>query len=108
MEHRFSSRLPYTLQVALYARGALVARGICRNVSRDGMFVEVNPGLLYRNALVEVDVLAQERSGRLRLPAMVAHCGHDGVGLVFDEVAEPEALQMLRAYLHSLRTPGGG
>lgn len=107
MEHRFSPRLPLTLQVALYSRGALVARGVCRNVSRDGLFVLVDPRLLYRNALVEVEILAEERSGRLRLPAMVAHCGHDGVGLVFDEVAEPEALQMLRAYLYSLRAPGG-
>jgi len=39
MEHRFSSRLTLPLQVALYARGALVTRGVCRDVSRDGMFV---------------------------------------------------------------------
>lgn len=103
MEHRFSSRWPLNLQVALYSRGALVARGVCRNVSRDGMFVQVDPGLLFRNALVEVEILTAERSGRLRLPAMVAYCGHDGVGLVFDEVAEPVALQMLRTYLHELR-----
>ncbi|WP_172600347.1 PilZ domain-containing protein [Sulfurivermis fontis] len=103
MEHRFSYRWPLNLQVALYSRGALVARGVCRNVSRDGMFVQVAPGLLFRNALVEVEILAEERSGRLRLPAMVVHCGHDGVGLVFDEVAEPESLQRLHAYLHHLR-----
>ena len=103
MEHRFSERTPLALHVALYARGALVARGICRDISRDGMFVFVDPGCLYRNALVEVEILAEERGGRLRLPAMVAHCGNEGVGLVFDEVAEPEALHMLRSNLNSLR-----
>ena len=108
MEHRFSSRLPITLQVALYARGALVARGVCRDVSRDGLFVLVDPGCLFRNALVEVEILTAEHSGRLRLPAMVAHCGHDGVGLGFDEVAEPEVLQMFRSYLRSLRRDRGG
>lgn len=108
MEHRFSSRLPIMLQVALYARGALVARGICRDISRDGMFVLIDPACLVRNALVEVEILTAEHAGRLRLPAMVAHCGHEGVGLVFDEVAEPEALQMLRSYLQSLRREGGG
>lgn len=102
MEHRFSSRLTLPLQVALYARGALVTRGVCRDVSRDGMFVFVDPDCLYRNALVEVEILTEGR-GQLRLPAMVVHCGRDGVGVVFDEVAEPEAIQMLQTYLQSLR-----
>ncbi len=102
MEHRFSPRLPFHLQAVLYSRGALVARGICRDVSRDGMFVFMDSACLHRNALVEVELLAPGRKGRLRLPAMVVHCGHEGVGLLFDEVAEPQALHMLRAYVRSL------
>jgi hypothetical protein len=102
MEHRFSPRLPFPLHVALWARGAVVAQGVCRDVSRDGMYVYVDPACLHRNALVEVEFMAPDGQGRLCLPAMVAHCGNDGIGLVFDELAEPQALRMLRAYLQSL------
>lgn len=80
-----------------------MARGVCRNVSHDGMFVWVDPACLFRNALVEVEILVPERNDRLRLAAMVVHCGHDGVGLVFGEAAEPGAIQRLRAYLRTLQ-----
>lgn len=101
MEHRFSPRLSYPLDVAIYVRNTLVARGVCRDVSRDGMFVYLDADSLSRNALVEVEIV--QPNNRLCLPAMVAHCENDGVGLIFDEAAEPQALQIWWNYVRALR-----
>lgn len=103
MEHRFSPRLLYPLNVTIYTRGTLVARGVCRDVSRDGMFVRLDADGLSRNALVEVEIVPPDNAGRLRLPAMVAHCENDGVGLIFDEAAEPQVLQIWWKYVRKLR-----
>lgn len=102
MEHRFATRCPLPLAVVLYAKGSVVAHGVCRDVSSEGMFVRLRPCRLQRNAIVEVEILATGS----RLHALVAHCGQDGVGLVFDDAEVAEGLLRLKRYLQRVMRPG--
>ncbi len=98
MEHRLARRVRVPLDVVLYARGSMVARGLCRDVGLYGLYVQTDPGVLHRNALVEVEILA----AGVRLHALVVHCNGEGVGLAFDEATRPEQMARLREFLRAL------
>lgn len=95
MEHRLAARQRFALDVALYARGSLYARGVCRNLGQEGAYITTEPTRFRRNALIEVEFLAPGWGRTLRLPAMVVHFCSDGVGLNFDGLS-PEHAQALR------------
>lgn len=100
MEHRFSRRMCRNTEVVLFSRGSAVARGVCRDLSVDGMFVETDVGLFHHHACLEVQL---PENGGMRLPALVVHRGAEGIGLSF-ELAGPEVLRWLQAYLRRKAT----
>lgn len=103
MEHRFAARCHLPLAVALYARDSMVARGVCRDVGAEGMFVRMRPCHLHRNSIVEVEILAIG----LRLRALVVHCGEEGAGLVFEDTKAAQGMVLLQRYLRRvIRGPG--
>ncbi len=99
MEHRADPRLAIHQAVLLRLRGKGFLSGVSRDISAHGMFVELQAQRLRRNAMVEVELPA----AGLRIPALVAHCRRNGVGLIFDEAADPLPLQSLRKYLRAVR-----
>lgn len=104
-EHRSSARFPASAEVLLYLKGLPVASGRVRNVSRDGMFVQMPGVTLGCNDYVELEMRVT-REGDVRLPAMVVHGNACGIGLVVDR-DDQRAAQVLvllmeagRACLH--------
>jgi len=82
MEHRYAKRNVENLDVLLHCRRDIVLQGQSRNISTDGIFVELFNSQLKQNNFVEVEY---ERAGfpRFKQRSMVVHVRADGVGLIF-------------------------
>ena len=91
MEHRLSKRTTLTMDVAIYRDGMDVRPGRALNISRNGIFIQIDPSILPRYSLVEVDLRRYSPSNADITPrrafAMVVWCAEQGIGLTFaDEV----------------------
>jgi len=105
IEHRWAPRQPATVPVSLACRTIGLLRGWLRNVSKGGALVQVSTQLPPHAPVEVILPIYPGPSQRLcRLSAIVARCGDDGVGLMFDRV-EPEAWLALLAHL-AAETPG--
>ena len=84
MEHRYARRIMENLDVLLRCRGDKVLQGTSRNISTNGIFVELFGNCLRQNDMVEVEY---ERNGfpRFKQRSLVVHVRQDGVGLIFGE-----------------------
>ena len=99
IEHRLSTRIHAPLPVVMYANGHVFAYGVSRDLNSHGLFVQVDPSRIGRNAIVEVEIPVL----RMRMPAMVVHRNEEGVGLTFSDSLSPQVLrelQLLAARLH--------
>ncbi len=84
MEHRYARRIVENLDVLLRCRGDKVFQGTSRNISTNGIFVELLGNCLKPYDIVEVEY---ERNGfpRFKRRSLVVHVRQDGVGLIFAE-----------------------
>ena len=110
VEHRRERRVPVLLPVKLYyCDGDEVARGLARNVSRNGMYVELADSLPTCGLLqIAIPTPAGDPYRAVRLLAAVTHAAGRGVGLeIFadspDERAVLEALVESASEMGSLR-----
>lgn len=89
MEHRWSERKPIEMDVALYYAPVGTIAGKTRDVSLEGMYVQV-PGVeLPVHAELEVSFTTHNGGGAPRehhLPAYVVHGNDSGVGLMLRHV----------------------
>lgn len=92
VEHRWSSRKEISLNVNLYYPPIGMINGRTRNVSLEGMFIDLEGVRIPAQARLEVAFTA-ELHGRCtehRLPAYVVHAGENGVGLMLQHVGYRE------------------
>lgn len=91
-ENRWSSRKALTLDVSLYYPPIGVINTHTRNVSLEGMFVELDGVNIPEQSRLEVSFRASTLNGDIetRLPAFVVHRHADGVGLMLQHVGYRE------------------
>ncbi len=85
MKDRQSPRVPLRLPVRLGWRKSKALRCRTRNVSMQGMFVEISPDAIEKNHYVQLCFPVTEGSiSRIcRVPGKIAHVAEDGVGLQY-------------------------
>ncbi len=92
IEHRWSSRKQINLDVNLYYPPIGTVNGRTRNISLEGMFVDLKGVHIPAQARLEVAFTAELHGKRTehRLPAYVVHQGEDGIGLMLQHVGYRE------------------
>lgn len=97
-ERRFAPRQPLRMEVVLHYRGLGVLRGMTRDISLAGMFIELPGGLLPEQALVEILWRRLRRQPPLRLSATVVRAEAAGVAARFQRL-ERSAAEAVAALL---------
>lgn len=85
MEHRCQSRIPTRVKVEIHDSNDFTAiLGHSRDVSLDGMYVEIEEGELQSKTFVRVRIHSQE-TGKdgFEIGAFVIHATSHGAGLIF-------------------------
>lgn len=92
VEHRWSSRKEINLEVSLYYPPVGMINGKTRNISLEGMFVDLKGVSIPPQARLEICFSAQTRGKTTehRLPAYVVHGGENGIGLMLQHVGYRE------------------
>ena len=92
VEHRWSSRKDIRLNVNLYYPPIGMINGRTRNISLEGMFIDLEGVRIPAQARLEVAFTAELRGRCIehRLPAYVVHAGENGVGLMLQHVGYRE------------------
>lgn len=103
-ERRGSPRVRVARPVVLNHAQLGVEAGWIKDVSLDGAFVKSNwkdlPTFTAVNLTVTLKTGAQRKIKEYRLPATVAHCTEDGVGIKFDRL-DMESYSALLDLLYS-------
>jgi hypothetical protein len=84
LEHRWSTRKNIRLDVSLHYPPVGVIRGRTRNISLEGMFVDLDGAAVPSQARVEIRFRAHPHGTdfEYRLPAYVVHSGNRGIGVM--------------------------
>lgn len=103
MEHRWSDRIPSSLEVLLFRNNIPVATCKTRNISIYGMFAITGPLKYERNSLLEVEFVfsTQGRKKRYRIPAYVVHQTNEGLGLMFGDET-PETISFIKNVIQGI------
>jgi hypothetical protein len=97
MEHRYSDRLNADLNIVIYKQNLLVAMGIVKNISSEGVFIESMYDDLAANQLLEIEFFANDSALKnRRFSAVVVHRSETGFGAEIENVAEKISLAMIR------------
>lgn len=99
MEHRCGARLPACAAVTLVAPGGILIRGVLRDMSISGVFVETGSHRCRTFATVELRLVRLASAGLHtdRATAMVARVTAEGVGLMFDALNPPLIADLIEA-----------
>jgi len=102
IEHRWSSRKDIHIDVHLYYPPLGMINGKTRNISLEGMFVDLQGVTIPSQARLEICFTAEMRGKTIehRLPAFVVHGSDRGVGLMLQHVGYRE-FDALRYMLHA-------
>jgi PilZ domain len=93
MEHRLNARECLAFSVMLYQCGLPTLCGTSADISRGGLFVRTGFVRWRANECFEVELRGTQ--GRtFRAPAVVIHGHENGVGLMFHELSERQALEL--------------
>lgn len=87
MEHRYSQRIRSETKLFIYERGAPVAIGRCRNLSRYGLFIETDH-CVYPNQPIEIEIIRGRDRKKFkyeRIKCYVVHIHSNGFGVEIDE-----------------------
>jgi hypothetical protein len=92
IEHRWSSRKNINIEVHLYYPPVGMINGKTRNISLEGMFVDLQGVQIQPQARLEICFTAETRGKAIehRLPAYVVHGSNGGVGLMLQHVGYRE------------------
>ncbi|MFQ5644925.1 MAG: hypothetical protein ACE5FQ_14695, partial [Thiogranum sp.] len=92
VEHRWSSRKEINMDVNLYYPPVGMINGKTRNVSLEGMYVDVEGVRIPPQARLEICFTADVRGKAVehRLPAYVVHGNNGGIGLMLQHVGYRE------------------
>ncbi len=91
MEHRWSLRKPVNVNVSLRRQGSDFRRFKARDISMEGVFVESGPDSWPEDTFLELEIPLFENSKptRHRVPVVVVHRSHNGMGLMFCVFDQP-------------------
>lgn len=92
IEHRWSSRREIDLDVNLHYPPVGTINGKTRNISLEGMYVDLKGVRIPPQARLEISFVAETRGRPVehRLPAYVVHTREGGVGLMLQHVGYRE------------------
>jgi len=92
IEHRWSSRKNINIDVSLYYPPVGMINGKTRNISLEGMFVDLKGINIPPQARLEICFTASSHGETIehRLPAYVVHAGDQGIGLMLQHVGYRE------------------
>lgn len=92
IEHRWSSRKNININVNLYYPPVGMINGKTRNISLEGMFVDLKGADIPPQARLEICFTAETQGKPIehRLPAYVVHGSEQGVGLMLQHVGYRE------------------
>ncbi len=92
VEHRWSSRKNLAMEVNLYYPPMGMLNGKTRNISLEGMFVELEGVQIPAQSRLEISFRAKTNGETTehRLPAYVVHEGKEGIGLMLQHVGYRE------------------
>ena len=87
MEHRQNRRIEANFGVTIRYRGRLISGCSARNISMNGMFVEISTAAPERNSLVEVEFNLNINSQKItrKVLSSVVHTRPEGMGVMFVE-----------------------
>ena len=106
MEHRFAPRVAMQVNVVIHLTGTTLVTGITRNISSEGIYLQLNkardlrkdvPNRIKKNQLVRVALNAGERL--VIMPSMVVRSQDNAVALVFSEDASSKK-ELLKGFLY--------
>ncbi len=101
MEHRLNARECLAFPIILYQYSLPMLCGISADISAGGLFMRTGPLRCRANECFEVELRGTQ--GRtFRAPAVVVHWHENGLGLMFNELSERQALE-LRQFVASSR-----
>jgi anti-anti-sigma regulatory factor len=95
MENRQGSRIALTLEVDIALRAWPLGRFLTRNVSRDGMFLEIGASTLKPGDIVSLVVRLSH--GPLSINAVVVHSAEAGIGVMLTSESPEYARFIQRA-----------
>ena len=92
VEHRWSNRKKLAMDVDLYYPPLGMLNGKTRNISLEGMYVELDGVHIPAQSRLEISFTSSARGEAIehRLPAYVVHEGKDGIGLMLQHVGYRE------------------
>lgn len=90
IEHRYRARRSSDIQVQIQYRNRRFRSARGRNLSDQGMYLEVSNLTLPTGTLVVLEVRDMDRDWRI--PAIVVHQDSNGIGVMFRDI-HPEFLQ---------------
>lgn len=85
MEHRWKKRYPLSQDVIVRCGNSLTLHGRIRDISLDGMFIQLVPDVVSTSMLVEVEI---SRCGSLH--GLVIHVENEGIGVMFRSLGRKE------------------
>lgn len=92
VERRYHHRQPHELQVHLRYRNRHFSSATGRNISAEGMFLELQNLTLPTGTLIELEFQTPDHNWRL--PALVVHHHSGGIGVLFRD-PQPQLLGSL-------------
>lgn len=105
MEHRYDHRKLLTLDIVLNDREAGEIRGKTRNISLNGMMVDIGETPIRLNAIVDISfpLKCGEFSHNCMVKAFVVHQQSGCIGLMFSEI-DSNVRQMMRKLIFGYAT----
>jgi hypothetical protein len=89
MEHRYSNRFAFDVNVFIHQNRGPVIVGRIKNGTRFGLFIESDASGIYACQLLDVEVLITKNDyqpQRYKIPSIVTHTTDQGFGVEFDPV----------------------
>jgi len=85
LEHRWEKRRQVSLDVVVRGRNGLTLHGRARDISTEGMFIQLAPQAVPTSTVVEIEL---SRCGSLH--SWVVHTGDEGIGVMFLSTGDSE------------------
>lgn len=88
MEHRWKKRCRLSLDATVRGHDNLTLHGRSRDISPDGMFIQLTQRAVSTNTIVEIEL----PHGGCCLHGWVVHAGDEGIGVLFHSLNDEDKL----------------
>lgn len=85
LEHRWGKRRQVSLDVVVRGRNGLNLHGRARDVSTEGMFIQLAAQAISTSTVVEIELSPHDS-----LHSWVVHAGNEGIGVMFLSTGDSE------------------